>query len=538
MNCWQLDLSIQSVLKFQQRLRLASVKLFLVLVACLASHQSVVAGPANPHATLVTQPNGDRIQVKMRGDEFQGWMETLNGYTVVKNEATGYLEYAKQGPNGALINSGLPVHSSLGGPQQGPGLLQIPKGLRPPANREMRQAQALLLNEIFSRRLSTKAKANSAPSPTGTWAPTPVSGPKKILVVLVSFTNAALSSGSAAYWSNLVHGASGKTVAKFFQENSFSTATIVPVTHTQPGSPTGVVIAALNQAHPNCGGSCSNSTEVNWINAALAATAPYVNYASLDSNGNGSISVDEALIYFVLAGYETSAGNGLSPSIWAHAWEGPATVAGKTVGHWALNGEMYSATTRMQMGVVTHEMGHAMGGLPDLYDIDGYNEGMGAFSLMAAGSWGAQSGETGGTTPVGLDALSRQYLGWSQPQYPLDNALTTFVAALSSPTAPIMLMKPAVSTSEYWLVENRPPTGWDAGMYTFLGPWDGGLLIQHIDLNVGTKGFNDFNAYLTGPHQGAMVVEPASATCSIKLVGTSSAGCKNADVLRWKCNHF
>lgn len=53
---------------------------------------------------------------------------------------------------------------------------------------------------------------------------------------------------------------------------------------------------------------------------------------------------------------------------------------------------MYDGTTPMQMGVIAHEMGHAMGGLPDLYDTTNTNAGLGAYSLMSGGAWSARPG--------------------------------------------------------------------------------------------------------------------------------------------------
>jgi M6 family metalloprotease-like protein len=497
-----------------------------VLAAVLVSVNLAHAVPANPKAIQLFQPDGTSFQSFVRGDEFQGWQETSDGYTVIKNPVTDFFEYAAQGNLGELVPSGLPVVTANKSELSAP-IGQLQKGLRPPRNTALEQFQREALNAALAKRIMRIGTA-AAPTPTGTWAPTPVTGAKKILLILVNFQNASLSGGAAAYWSDAVHLASGPSVAKYYQDNSFGTVSIAPVSHTQAGSPAGVVTVSLAQNHPNCGGSCSYATESAWINSVLSAAAAHVNFPALDTNGNGTISVDETLIYFVLAGYESSAGSGLTPSIWAHAWGGPGVgVSGKVVNHWALNGEMYNTTNRMTMGVVAHEMGHAMGGLPDMYDITGNNGGIGIFSLMAAGSWGAKVGEIGGTTPVSLDAFSRQYLGWSTPQYPADGSLVTFDRSLSSSTAPVMLMNSAVSTSEYWLVENRPPTGWDAGMYTSLGSWTGGLLVQHIDLNRGSKALNNFNAYVAGGHQGNMAVEPSTATCTLKAPGTSSwGGCK------------
>jgi M6 family metalloprotease-like protein len=505
----------------------AITRLAVLMTLCAAAAGPVFAVPAALEPHQITQPDGTTFAAIMRGDEFQGWMETADGRTVVSNDATGYFEYAVAGPSGELLPSGVRVVGD--GLRAPPALDQlVPKGLRPPRNTALEQYQNQFLAGVKAARLGSGSMLRAVPTPTGLWAPTPVSGAKKMLVILVNFANASMSSGAESYWNGAVFGGSGQSVATYYQDNSFGKLSISPVAHTQAGNPAGVVTVTVAQNHPNCVGGgylCSLPVETAWINLALAAAAPYVDFASLDANGDGSITVDEAVIYFVTAGYEASNGAG-TPAYWAHAWGDPTavSVAGKHVTHWALNGEMFDATNRLAMGVIAHEMGHAMGGLPDLYELWGRNGGLGVFSLMARGCWGAKPGELIGQTPVALDAWSRQYLGWSSPRYPADGSVLSFGSALSSQSAPVMLMNSAVSTSEYWLVENRPPVGWDAGMQRVLGVWGGGLLIQHLNLNSGTsKDANDFNLVGATP-QGNMAVEPSTSGCSLLKTYTTS-GC-------------
>ncbi len=494
---------------------------FFFSLAALLTAPVALAMPASPDPFRVVQPDGSVFTAVVRGDEFQNWTETAEGYTVIKNAKTGYFEYAIPDANGLPVLSGVnvvPDGKAVGVPQS----LWPARHLKPARNVELEQYQSQFLNDVKAKRLNA---GGFFTTPSGVWAPSPVSGAKKILLILVNFADTTLQPGAATYWGNIVHSTTAASVAKYWKDVSFGTVTIAPVPTTQPGNPNGVVTVNLATTHPNCGKSCSYSTESAWINSALSAAAPYVNFASLDTNSDGTISVDEALVYFIVAGYEASAGAS-TPSVWAHAWGGSGVgVAGKAINHWAYNGERYNSSILMTMGVVTHEMGHAMGGLPDLYDISGSNGGLGIFSLMASGSWGSQVGETGGTTPVGLDAWSRQYLGWSTPQEPSNGSLVSFTSPLLSSTATVMLANGAMSTSEYWLVENRYPTSWDAGMGRTLGSWSGGLLIQHIDLNIGSKSANSFNKYVSGSHQGNMAVEPATATCTLVNPPGSWGGC-------------
>ena len=93
-------------------------------MACLlAVALSAVAAPANPGVVTIRQPDGQDFKARMHGDERRNWVETIDGYTVVKNKATGYFEYAIKGPGG-LVPSGVVVTSKK--------LADVPEEKRPP----------------------------------------------------------------------------------------------------------------------------------------------------------------------------------------------------------------------------------------------------------------------------------------------------------------------------------------------------------------------------------------------------------------------
>jgi hypothetical protein len=191
------------------------------------------------------------------------------------------------------------------------------------------------------------------------------------------------------------------------------------------------------------------------------------------------------------------------------------------------------------MGIIAHELGHDICGLPDIYDLSNKNQGMGNFSLMGTGSWGADIGENVGTTPTTLDAWSREYLGWSTPVVPTATGPLSLGYSLTSPSSVYKLVIPTTSATEYFLVENRQPTSWDLGLRGTSGSvnlpsgwlgsgWLGGLLITHIDITAGTFGLNDINSYTvnatTPGHQGVVPVQASTATCNMLSVGATCRG--------------
>ncbi len=133
------------------------------------------------------------------------------------------------------------------------------------------------------------------------------------------------------------------------------------------------------------------------------------------------------------------------------------------------------------IGVIVHELGHAIWGLPDLYDRDQSSAGIGYFGLMAAGSWTAKSGELPGATPPHMCAWSKLQLEWVEPQ--VINATTNNVAMHATHTNVSNVLKiPTSNPSEYFLVENRSPAGYDAALFRLENvDFQGGIAIWHID---------------------------------------------------------
>ncbi|MFZ5980002.1 MAG: M6 family metalloprotease domain-containing protein [Candidatus Zixiibacteriota bacterium] len=124
------------------------------------------------------------------------------------------------------------------------------------------------------------------------------------------------------------------------------------------------------------------------------------------------------------------------------------------------------------IGVVGHNFGHLLN-LPDLYDInytDNKSCGLGRWSLMAEGAYNNH-----GRTPAELDAWCKIFLGFIQPVTVDANLKQTAIPRVeTSPTA-YVLANTSVSATEYWIVENRQPTGSDTSL-----PGNG-LLIYHVD---------------------------------------------------------
>lgn len=265
-----------------------------------------------------------------------------------------------------------------------------------------------------------------------------MSGSKNLLIVLINFADRALQTTPTS-WYTPVFDETKKSVAKYYRDNSFGLLSISPVAHTQPNSPPGVISVTISDNHPNNSSNMDIGIDYAISNHALIEALRYVNFANFDLDNDGLLDPDEISVYFIYAGYDTGDSN-RSPSIRGHSSSGGLTAGMKFITNWAQSGELNDASAQQGMGVIAHELGHSILGLPDLYDSSLNNRGMGLFSLMGVGTWGHDIGEVSGTTPTVLDIWSREYLGWSTPIAPHSQTLLSLAHPLSSQNAAYKLI--------------------------------------------------------------------------------------------------
>jgi len=88
-------------------------KICLIISILTGFSTALIAVPATPFLITFENPDGSRFQAHLRGDEYFSWIETVNKLIIVKNEASGFFEFAvvkrdvenhlKLLPSGALV---------------------------------------------------------------------------------------------------------------------------------------------------------------------------------------------------------------------------------------------------------------------------------------------------------------------------------------------------------------------------------------------------------------------------------------------------
>ncbi|MBK8731056.1 MAG: M6 family metalloprotease domain-containing protein [Tetrasphaera sp.] len=208
---------------------------------------------------------------------------------------------------------------------------------------------------------------------------------------------------------------------------------------------------------------------------ALALADPHVSFGPYDNDGNGYVDAF-IVVHSGRGGEET----GNSGDIWSHKWVLPSQVSTDST-------KVYGYLTipeDAKLGVSAHELGHLLFGFPDLYDTDGTSEGVGNWCLMGGGSWNG-----GGNTPAHPSAWCKANQGWVTVNNVTANGTITIPDVKSSHQVH-RLWKDGAAGSEYFLLENRQKTGFDAQLP------GGGLLLWHVDENKPTN--TDENHYKVG----------------------------------------
>ncbi|MDD5088291.1 MAG: M6 family metalloprotease domain-containing protein [bacterium] len=288
-----------------------------------------------------------------------------------------------------------------------------------------------------------------------------------VIAILVDFSDHTAQT-SGAYFDNLLYGSSTGTVNHYYNQVTYGNLTLV--TLNQPSS-LGWYRAPQTYAYyvdgENGTGSYPNNSQ-RLAQDAVALANPYVDFSPYDNDGNGYI---EAL--FIIHAGSGAEWTGSDDDIWSHKWQmiSPQSVDGVYAYVYSIEPEFWSSSIGMTCGVFAHEMGHATFGLPDFYDTDGGSNGLGAWSLMAGGSWNGSSGNS----PAHPDAWCRAQMGVATVTNVTANMTGVSIPAIETTPTLYRLWTSGASGNQYFLLENRRLTGYDAALPAQ------GLLIYHVD---------------------------------------------------------
>jgi len=429
---------------------------------------------AFPEPVEVQQPDGTPLTIMLSGDEFNHYVKTTDGFTLIQDEK-GFYRYAEINEEGNLVMSNIQAGNPENrGRNERLFLRTIQPGLRY-SEAQVKEGQRLRSGE-------QDASAEFA-GLSGTF---PSTGTRKLLVILVNFTNKSFVKTNADF--NALYNTNTLSFKNYYLATSYNLLTV---------NTTVVGPYTLSGTMATYGANDASGYDINprlMVQEAIdKAEAAGVNFAEYDNDGNGYVDG----IQVVHAGYGEEAG-APAETIWSHRWTMSTyarTYDGVTINDYSTVPELYgtSGSTITGVGVVAHEFGHNLG-CPDTYDTSGSGAwDCKKWDVMAGGSW-----NNNGNNPPLHNPYTRWNLSWLTPTTVTATTNLTLNAATSSTT---VYKYDTTTANEYFLLENRQQTGnWD---YYLPGH---GMLIWHIDGNwIASHSSNNIN--IDNSHQGIDVEE-------------------------------
>jgi M6 family metalloprotease-like protein len=399
----------------------------------------------------LTQPDGQKIECFLTGDEFHSRLHDADNYTIIQDPATGYYVYA------LFSGSGLTASGRIVGRDDPRRSGLVPgKDLAPEEIRRLRGRYPYMANE------------GAAAPPTGTI---------NNVVVYIRFADQAEFTDSVAYYNRMFNNSTpgASSMYNYFLEASYNT--LFTPSHFYP-TPPGAFETSFQDSHnrnyflPYNSASnpegYQNDTERRTrehgllrdaVNAVSTQVPP-----SLIIDGDNDGYVDN--ICFIIRGDHSAWADLLWPHRWA-LYTYSVYINGKRVWDYNLQLEMFFKQ-HSDVGVLCHEMAHSVG-YPDLYH---YYYGT---NLSPCGSWDLMCSSPNPPSHMGA-YMKNYYTGWTAAIPQITVSGTYWVKPITSATKNAYWIASPNSSSEYFVVEYRRKIG------TFEGVLPGsGLLVYRIN---------------------------------------------------------
>lgn len=271
---------------------------------------------------------------------------------------------------------------------------------------------------------------------------------------------------------------SDNSVANYYLENSYQDFLLQPAQDTHGQFADGIIDVNLPYDHPDFGANYGRASSDLALDAIAQADA-FINFNQFDENADRRLDSSELAIVFMIAGYENAYGGASAskPNIWAHKADLSGRFDGVGLTGYAMFGELHQ-NHLATIGIISHEMGHLLFSLPDLYDRQGDSNGIGRWGLMGLGSWNSEGGYSG-SSPAHMMAWSKEKAGFLRPKDVTGSELDFNLSSTTEGADAMRIWLDPFRHGEHFLLEYRTKSGTDKGLPGH------GLLISHIDDWVG-----------------------------------------------------
>lgn len=440
--------------------------------AAIATAVSVAAMPAQHRQYVKTQPDGARVTLTLRGDEFCHFFTTEDGHIVV-SARDGYY-FAAVGADGLLAPSAvLASDPGMRSAEQAEYLQSLSAQSLSQAVEATRQASPLMRKGAGGSRAAENTSAGIGLMPGINF---PTHGQARGVCILVEYQDIKFSKSdeeTRAYFQDMLSkpgfdlDEAVGSAWDFFNQSSMGQF-----------DPQFDVLGPVTLPHDRAyyGGNNANGNDQAphrmLVDAADILSGQGVDFTPYDNDGDKKVD----LVYVLYAG-QGEADSGVEDAIWPHQFSlssaSPIVYRnGKKVGsvyvnEYACGSELNGAGKITGIGTFCHEFSHALG-LPDLYDTrDSYaNYTPSAWDLMDQGSYNGDS-----RRPPLYSSFERNAVGWIEPVV-IDRAMNIELYNLAEHNGAYVIT--TSDPNEFFLLENRQQVGFDTDL-----PYHG-MLIWHI----------------------------------------------------------
>ena len=449
--------------------------LFIIYLIAMLMPVHLGAVRAYPHPKIVRQPNGSTITLVGHGDEFNHYVTTTDGYTVVKG-SDGIYRYAVQDGNRLKASPVVACDSKYRTSHDSLFLSSVKPHLKPAISATAQKLQKLSTRNdgLFSPGNAAKSRRNSRAVNANT--------AYRGLVILVNFTDRKFSRGEHArkFVDDMMNKPNRTSYLDFkLQAQIQCTGSVRDYFYDNSG---GMFVPEFDVVGP-----IDVDVDQYFINGAsrtyelcakvLEKADPEIDFSRYDADGDGQVD----MFYILYAGYASSYQDNDPRLVWPHAGHFAdsginISYDGKSFGRFACSSEIFGwhedgDLDLDDIGVIVHEFSHVLG-FKDHYDVSGYlNEDPTTWDVMASGNYNGLCNDT----PCGYNSYEKYSAGFLTPRTVDANDHNATISLRSLAISNDAVRIKSIQDSTVFMLENRQREKWD----TYLPGH--GMLVWRVD---------------------------------------------------------
>jgi len=400
-------------------------------------------------------PDGSTVRLRGWGNQYAAVFETLDGYTVVKDPATQFYQYARLSDDKTAL---VPTGTNVGSVDA--RTLALPRGIRTIRGSAKIQAKAAQLagpqRRWEVRRQERRAALRQLNGPSAAplaAARAAVTGDYKGLCILIQFPDvpATIARQEVDDFCNLSgYTGNGNNGSAYDYFASVSDGVL-----RYKNLVTSYYTAAHDRSYyadPSI--LFGERTRELILEALTSLRTGGFDFSSLTGDASG-------FIYALNVFYAGERVNNWSEGLWPHSWSLAAPFDATSTKKFS-DYQITNMGSALTLRTFCHENGHMLCDFPDLYDYGRQGAGVGHFCLMCNGG--------SDLNPTQVSAYLKNLAGWTTRATALSPGSSASVRAGTND-----FLFHRKTATEYFILENRQQSGRDASLP------DAGLVIWHVD---------------------------------------------------------